>query len=145
MFTAYPSAKLGGDMLRIDILTNHFGDKIAVDAANISVNEPSMIGIIGRSGAGKFTLLRMVNRLSDATSGTITYQCEDITSLRGAARRNWQSRCALIFQQFNVVPRMDVVSNVLHGLCFANRPEIELPLSPDGLSLRRRYMVCQEL
>ena len=132
-------------MLRIDILTNHFGDKIAVDAANISVNEPSMIGIIGRSGAGKFTLLRMVNRLSDATSGTITYQCEDITSLRGAARRNWQSRCALIFQQFNVVPRMDVVSNVLHGLCFANRPEIELPLSPGGLSLRRRYVVCQEL
>jgi phosphonate transport system ATP-binding protein len=102
-------------MLRIDILTNHVGDKIAVDAANIFVNEPSMIGIIGRSGAGKFTLLRMVNRLSDATSGTITYQCEDITSLRGAARRNWQSRCAMIFQQFNLVPRMDVVSNVLHG------------------------------
>ena len=59
-------------MLRIDILTNHFGDQIAVDAANISVNEPSMIGIIGRSGAGKSTLLRVVNRLSDATSGTIT-------------------------------------------------------------------------
>ena len=115
MFTAYPSAKLGGDMLRIDTLTKRFGDKIAVDAANISVNEPSMIGIIGRSGAGKSTLLRMVNRLSDATSGTITYQCEDITSLRGAARRNWQSRCAMIFQQFNLVPRMDVVSNVLHG------------------------------
>jgi len=115
MFTAYPSAKLGGDMLRIDTLTKRFGDKIAVDAANISVNEPSMIGIIGRSGAGKSTLLRMVNRLSDATSGTITYQCKDITSLRGAARRNWQSRCAMIFQQFNLVPRMDVVSNVLHG------------------------------
>ena len=132
-------------MLIIDILTNHFGDKIAVDAANISVNEPSMIGNIGRSGARKFTLLRMVNRLSDATSGTITYQSEDITSLRGAARRNWQSRCAMIFQQFNHVPRMDVVSNVLHGLCCTNRPEIVLPLSPDGLSLRRRYMVCQEL
>ncbi len=115
MFTAYPSGKLGGDMLRIDTLTKRFGDKTAVDAANISVNEPSMIGIIGRSGAGKSTLLRMVNRLSDATSGTITYQGEDITALRGAARRNWQSRCAMIFQQFNLVPRMDVVSNVLHG------------------------------
>lgn len=115
MFTAYASPKLGGDMLRIDTLTKRFGDKTAVDAASISVNEPSMIGIIGRSGAGKSTLLRMVNRLSDATSGTITYQGEDITSLRGAARRNWQSRCAMIFQQFNLVPRMDVVSNVLHG------------------------------
>ncbi|MGB1069818.1 MAG: phosphonate ABC transporter ATP-binding protein [Pseudomonadales bacterium] len=102
-------------MLRIDTLTKRFGEKIAVDAANISVNEPSMIGIIGRSGAGKSTLLRMVNRLNEATSGTITFEGEDITSLRGAARRNWQSRCAMIFQQFNLVPRMDVVSNVLHG------------------------------
>ncbi len=115
MSNAYPTAKLGGDMLRIDTFTKRFGEKIAVDAANISVNEPSMIGIIGRSGAGKSTLLRMVNRLNEATSGTITFEGEDITSLRGAARRNWQSRCAMIFQQFNLVPRMDVVSNVLHG------------------------------
>ncbi|MEL6594302.1 MAG: phosphonate ABC transporter ATP-binding protein [Pseudomonadota bacterium] len=102
-------------MLTIDALTKRFGDKTAVDAANISVEKPTMIGIIGRSGAGKSTLLRMVNRLSDATSGTITFEGEEISALRGAAKRDWQSRCAMIFQQFNLVPRMDVVSNVLHG------------------------------
>ena len=102
-------------MLKIDALTKRFGDKKAVDAANISVDKPTMIGIIGRSGAGKSTLLRMVNRLSDATSGIITFEGEEITALRGAAKRDWQSRCAMIFQQFNLVPRMDVVSNVLHG------------------------------
>lgn len=102
-------------MLQIDTLTKRFGDKTAVDAANISIDKPTMIGIIGRSGAGKSTLLRMVNRLSDATSGTITFEGENVTALRGAARRHWQSRCAMIFQQFNLVPRMDVVSNVLHG------------------------------
>lgn len=111
----YQPPKHGGDMLKIDFLTKKFGDKTAVDAANISVDKPTMIGIIGRSGAGKSTLLRMVNRLSDATSGTITFEGEEITTLRGAARRDWQSRCAMIFQQFNLVPRMDVVSNVLHG------------------------------
>lgn len=102
-------------MLQIAALTKTFGEKIAVDAANISVDAPTMIGIIGRSGAGKSTLLRMLNRLADATEGTITFEGEDITALRGAARRDWQSRCAMIFQQFNLVPRMDVVSNVLHG------------------------------
>ncbi|MEM9794469.1 MAG: phosphonate ABC transporter ATP-binding protein [Pseudomonadota bacterium] len=102
-------------MLEIDALTKRFGEKTAVDAANISVGKPTMIGIIGRSGAGKSTLLRMVNRLSDATSGTITFEGEEVTALRGAAKRDWQSRCAMIFQQFNLVPRMDVVSNVLHG------------------------------
>jgi len=102
-------------MLQIDTLTKRFGDKTAVDAANISVDKPTMIGIIGRSGAGKSTLLRMLNRLSDATTGSITFEGKEITSLRGAAKRDWQSRCAMIFQQFNLVPRMDVVSNVLHG------------------------------
>ncbi|MEL6642231.1 MAG: phosphonate ABC transporter ATP-binding protein [Pseudomonadota bacterium] len=102
-------------MLQIDALTKQFGTKTAVDAAIISIEKPTMIGIIGRSGAGKSTLLRMVNRLSDATSGSITFEGEEITALRGAARRDWQSRCAMIFQQFNLVPRLDVVSNVLHG------------------------------
>ena len=102
-------------MLNIDTLTKRFGDKTAVDAATISVSEPTMIGIIGRSGAGKSTLLRMLNRLSDATEGSIAFEGAEITTLKGAARRDWQSRCAMIFQQFNLVPRMDVVSNVLHG------------------------------
>ncbi|WP_238367771.1 phosphonate ABC transporter ATP-binding protein [Mesobacterium pallidum] len=102
-------------MFELRNVTKRFGDKIAVDRASFIVDRPMMIGIIGRSGAGKSTLLRMLNRLSDSTSGEILFDGQDITHLRGAARRNWQSRCAMIFQQFNLVPRMDVVSNVLHG------------------------------
>ncbi|WP_299138858.1 phosphonate ABC transporter ATP-binding protein [uncultured Tateyamaria sp.] len=102
-------------MLAIDRLTKRFGDKTAVDAASFVTDKPTMIGIIGRSGAGKSTLLRMINRLADPTEGRITCNGEDVTHLSGARRRDWQSRCAMIFQQFNLVPRMDVVSNVLHG------------------------------
>ena len=102
-------------MLSISGLTKQFGDKIAVDAANIQIDEPAMIGIIGRSGAGKSTLLRMLNRLSDASTGEILFQGEDVTAMRGAARRQWQSRCAMIFQQFNLVERLDVLTNVLIG------------------------------
>ena len=102
-------------MLKIDGLTKVFGGNIAVDAATISVDKPGMIGIIGRSGAGKSTLLRMLNRLTDATSGAIHFESREITALKGREKRAWQSECAMIFQQFNLVPRMDVVSNVLHG------------------------------
>ncbi|GGC07435.1 phosphonates import ATP-binding protein PhnC [Marivita lacus] len=102
-------------MLELKSLTKRFGDKTAVDAATFTVDRPMMIGIIGRSGAGKSTLLRMLNRLSDASEGEILFEGREISSLKGAARREWQSRCAMIFQQFNLVPRMDVVSNVLHG------------------------------
>lgn len=102
-------------MLKFDKVTKTFGSNMAVNAACLTVDKPMMIGIIGRSGAGKSTLLRMLNRLSDATSGQITFDGLDVTALRGAAKRSWQSQCAMIFQQFNLVPRMDVVSNVLHG------------------------------
>ncbi|MEJ6404273.1 phosphonate ABC transporter ATP-binding protein [Yoonia sp. 2307UL14-13] len=102
-------------MLVVDGLTKRFGDKVAVDHASFTAEKPAMIGVIGSSGAGKSTLLRMLNRLADASDGTITYKGEEVSALKGAKRRAWQSRCAMIFQQFNLVPRMDVVSNVLHG------------------------------
>lgn len=102
-------------MLRFDKVTKTFGTNTAVDAASFIVDKPMMIGIIGRSGAGKSTLLRILNRLTDTSSGEISFDWLDVTALRGAAKRNWQSQCAMIFQQFNLVPRMDVVSNVLHG------------------------------
>lgn len=102
-------------MLRIEKLTKAFGNNIAVDSATIDIDRPAMIGIIGRSGAGKSTLLRMLNRLTDASDGAILFEGQDVSRLQGRAKRQWQSTCAMIFQQFNLVPRMDVVSNVLHG------------------------------
>jgi len=102
-------------MLKVTELTKVFGSKTAVDRVGFEVSKPAMIGVIGRSGAGKSTMLRMLNRLADATSGTVEFEGRIITALRGADKRHWQSECAMIFQQFNLVPRMDVVSNVLHG------------------------------
>lgn len=102
-------------MLRIEKLTKRFGANVAVDAADFTVEKPAMIGIIGASGAGKSTLLRMINRLSDSSEGAIWWEDREVSRLTGSAKRAWQSDCAMIFQQFNLVPRMDVVSNVLHG------------------------------
>jgi len=102
-------------LLEIRQLTKRFGRNTAVDAVSFAVEKPAMIGIIGRSGAGKSTLLRMINRLTDATEGAIVFEGREVTALTGAEKRAWQSDCAMIFQQFNLVPRMDVVSNVLHG------------------------------
>ncbi|MEL6478427.1 MAG: phosphonate ABC transporter ATP-binding protein [Pseudomonadota bacterium] len=102
-------------LLRASELTKTFGRNIAVDNVSFEVTKPQMIGIIGRSGAGKSTLLRMINRLTDASSGRFEFDGRDVLTLKGSAKRAWQSDCAMIFQQFNLVPRMDVVSNVVFG------------------------------
>jgi phosphonate transport system ATP-binding protein len=74
-----------------------------------------MVGVIGRSGAGKSTLLRMINRLIDVSEGSIEHQGVRVSALRGQGLRDWQRDCAMIFQQFNLVPRLDVLTNVMLG------------------------------
>jgi phosphonate transport system ATP-binding protein len=102
-------------MLILDKLCKHFDTVKAVDQVHLAMESGQMIGIIGRSGAGKSTLLRLINRLVDATSGRITFEGADIGSLKGRELLRWRSRCAMIFQQFNLVNRLDVLSNVLVG------------------------------
>jgi len=102
-------------MLKISKLNRRFCDKLAVSDVNLEIADGQMVGIIGRSGAGKSTLLRMINRLTDVSDGSITHHGKEITALSGAELRAWRSQCAMIFQQFNLVPRIDVLTNVLLG------------------------------
>jgi phosphonate transport system ATP-binding protein len=104
-----------GRMLRIEGLTRRFGGKIAVDNVNLSIDKGAFIGVIGRSGAGKSTLLRMMNRLQEPNEGRILHNDIDITALKGETLCAWRARCAMIFQQFNLVGRLDVLTNVLMG------------------------------
>src|SRR5215470_12395022 len=102
-------------MLVVEGLTCRFGTKAAVENASFSVEPGSFVGVIGRSGAGKSTLLRTINRLAPATEGRILYNGVEITALRGKELRQWRARAAMIFQQFNLVGRLDVLTNVLMG------------------------------
>mgnify|MGYP001175073717 FL=1 len=102
-------------MLKITNLTRRFGKNTAVDNVTIEIAEGQMVGVIGRSGAGKSTLLRMINRLVDPSVGSIHFDGKEVSTLRGTSLRNWQRDCAMIFQQFNLVPRLDVLTNVLLG------------------------------
>jgi phosphonate transport system ATP-binding protein len=96
-------------------VSRRFGTTLAVGDANLRVEAGEMTGIIGRSGAGKSTLLRLINRLIEPTLGTILSDGLDVTGLRGRALREWRARTAMIFQQFNLVNRLDVLTNVLIG------------------------------
>ena len=87
----------------------------ALDDLSFSVNEGEFVSIIGPSGAGKSTILRCINRLIDATEGKIIYDGEDIMSLRKGQLRNVRTKTGMIFQHYNLVERLSVMENVLHG------------------------------
>jgi len=102
-------------MLSFNHVTRRFGAKTAVDAVNLEISNGQMVGVIGSSGAGKSTLLRMTNRLIGTSQGAIAHDGVEVSALTGAALRRWHRDCAMIFQQFNLVPRLDVLTNVLLG------------------------------
>jgi phosphonate transport system ATP-binding protein len=102
-------------MLVLDGVTRRFGDLTAVADVELTIAPGGFIGVIGRSGSGKSTLLRLINRLIDPTGGRIYNGTTDVTALRGRALRQWRARSAMIFQQFNLVGRLDVLTNVLIG------------------------------
>ena len=96
-------------------VTKRFGKALAVSGLTVAVPAGQFVGVIGRSGAGKSTTLRMINRLTDPSAGRIVFGGMDVTAARGGALRAWRRRCAMIFQQFNLVGRLDVLDNVLLG------------------------------
>src|SRR5437868_10694017 len=92
-----------------------FGRVCAVDDVSLSIPAGQFVGVIGRSGAGTSTLLRMINRLTDPSSGRILWDGLDVIALKGRRLREWRRHSAMIFQQFNLVGRLDVLTNVLMG------------------------------
>tara|TARA_S200000501_G_scaffold15089_1_gene13528 strand:+ start:34685 stop:35431 length:747 start_codon:yes stop_codon:yes gene_type:complete len=101
--------------LKIKNLKKNFKSTVAINGVNLEIEEGKITGVIGRSGSGKSTLLRMINRLIDPSEGSIEFNDKIITNIKGKELRKWRSECAMIFQQFNLVDRLDVLTNVLIG------------------------------
>jgi phosphonate transport system ATP-binding protein len=104
--------------LEIEGLSVRFGAKAALDGLSLRVPAGQMLGVIGRSGAGKSTLLRAINRLAPISGGRVLADGRDVSRLKGRALRAWRAQTAMIFQQFNLAPRLDVLTNVLIGRAF---------------------------
>jgi phosphonate transport system ATP-binding protein len=103
-------------LLEIDTLTKRYGrETLALDSVSFSVDDGEFVAIIGPSGAGKSTLLRCINRLIDISGGDIRFDGMSVPQLRGAAPRRHRTRIGMIFQHYNLVNRLSVIENVLHG------------------------------
>lgn len=87
----------------------------ALHDITFSVKPGEFISIIGPSGSGKSTLLRAVNRLITVTEGHVFLDGEDIAHQRGATLRGQRRKVGMIFQNYNLVYRLSVLQNALHG------------------------------
>ncbi len=103
-------------MLEVKNLTKIYDDgTVALRDVSFTVNEGDFLIIIGLSGSGKSTLLRCINRLVEPTEGQILWKGEDITQANQTELRHFRRRIGMIFQQFNLVKRSKVITNVMSG------------------------------
>jgi phosphonate transport system ATP-binding protein len=87
----------------------------ALKGVSLTVEPGEFLVIIGLSGSGKSTLLRCINRLIEPTSGKIRFLDKDITHIKGEELRKVKSQIGMVFQQFNLIKRRSVLTNVITG------------------------------
>lgn len=114
-------------MLRVENLTKVFGDgTVALNNVSFEVDEGEFLTIIGLSGSGKSTLLRCINRLIDPTEGRIVWNGMDVTAAKSKELRKIRRQIGMVFQQFNLVRRSSVMTNVLSGRLGYAHPMLSL-------------------
>ncbi len=103
-------------MLRVEHLTKVYPNgTVALRDVSFQVEDGEFLAVIGLSGSGKSTLLRCINRLIEPTSGKIIWNDLDITAAPTSELRNIRRQIGMVFQQFNLVKRSSVLTNVLSG------------------------------
>ncbi len=103
-------------LLQINSLNKSYdGKTLAVNQLNLSVYEGDFVILLGLSGSGKSTLLRCINRLIEPSQGEIRFRGNDVLNLKGTELRHYRRQIGMVFQQFNLVKNLTVLTNVLCG------------------------------
>lgn len=104
------------ELLTVEHLTKSYDGKgKALHDVSLSLGRGEFVTVIGPSGAGKSTFLRCINRLIDASEGSIEFDGREITSMNKRQMRKVRRDIGMIFQHYNLVHRATAIENVLQG------------------------------
>jgi phosphonate transport system ATP-binding protein len=103
-------------------LTVAYRAQRVLDGVDLDLRPGEMVALLGASGSGKSTLMKSLTGFAPITGGTVRVAGHDLTNLRGGELRELRSEVGQVFQQFNLIPRMSVLTNVLTGALHAAGP-----------------------
>ena len=113
--------------LQLQNIVKRFGDVTVVKQLNLDIHEGEFMVLLGESGCGKSTTLRMIAGLEDVTEGRVLIGGRDVTDLHPMDRD-----IAMVFQNYALYPHMDVGQNMSFSLKIAGRPAAEVKAKVDS-------------
>ena len=105
------SANQENALIQVRNLGKSFGDLKVLQGISVDIHQGDVVCVIGPSGSGKSTFLRCLNRLEEATEGSIFFDGEDIVDSKTDIDRHRQ-KMGMVFQQFNLFPHMTILKNM---------------------------------
>ncbi|KEH52172.1 ABC transporter ATP-binding protein [Streptococcus macedonicus] len=96
-------------MIQFEHISKVYGDKTVVNDINLAIENGEFISILGTSGSGKTTMLKMINKLIEPTSGTILFAGQDIEQMDSVSLRR---QIGYVVQQIGLFPHMTVAENI---------------------------------
>ncbi len=128
-------------MIKFEKVDKVYGNGVkGLDQVSLEVEQGEFVAIIGLSGAGKSTLIRTINKMIEITSGKLTVNGVDVSTLKGRALRKFRRKIGMVFQSFNLVSRVSVISNVLT----ARVADLSLPRVLFGLYSKQDKVLALE-
>jgi putative spermidine/putrescine transport system ATP-binding protein len=108
-------------MVRIEGLTKRYGDFVALDSADLSINEGEFVSLLGPSGSGKTTLLNLIAGLIQPTQGRVWIKEIDVTRIPPNRRG-----LGMVFQNYALMPHMTVYQNIAFPFEVRRLPKAEI-------------------
>lgn len=99
----------------LDAVTVRFGSVTALDGVSLRIARGERVGLVGPSGGGKTTLLRLLNGMQRGTAGTVRALGQDIATLAPGPLRTLRAKIGFIHQSLALVPGLRVIQNIVLG------------------------------
>lgn len=113
-------------MISFHSVSKKYGNYAALDNVSLRIADKEFVSVVGRSGAGKSTIIKLILREETPTSGTITFKGIDISGLRRKAVSTYRRRIGTVFQDFRLLASKTVHENVAFAMEASGRPQSEI-------------------
>lgn len=117
----------GHYMIYFNNVTKHYTDKDqSITNVDLTINQGEFVSIVGHSGAGKTTLIRLLLAETRPTNGTVFFENQDISKLKGTALTTYRRRIGVVFQDYRLLPNKTAFENVAFAMEVAGRSDEEI-------------------